>query len=151
MNYYEQFWWIFSGHDLTLFEEIIMDIHFLHCSGRPCLGFYKVHFFLLFLKKCKSQIPKLILKFPKSVPRKDSLTVPPLPLSLRTRFLKFLVHKIDLWIWFFVYFKLGFYCLCSLQNPKIGTHLKTVKITLNIFAVFKNQFCELEISKIKGR
>ena len=31
-------------------------------------------------------------------------------------FLKSLFHKIDFLTWFFVYFKLDFYCLCSLQK-----------------------------------
>ena len=33
------------------------------------------------------------------------------PLFICTWFLKSLVHKIDFWTWFFVYFKLDFYCL----------------------------------------
>ena len=63
------------------------------------------------------------------------------PLSICTWFLKFLVHKIDFLIWFFIYFKLDFYCLCSLQKSSLNR--QKVK--------FKNQFRELEITKIKCR
>ena len=60
------------------------------------------------------------------------------PLSICTRFLKYLFHQIDFWTWFFVYFKLDFYCLC--KNP-VGNRQK-IK--------FKNQV-QKSISKIKCR
>ena len=40
-------------------------------------------------------------------------------LLICTLFLKSLVHKIDFWTWFFAYFKLDFYCLCSLQKSSL--------------------------------
>ena len=38
------------------------------------------------------------------------------PLLICTWFLTSLGYKLDFWTWFFVYFKLDFYCLCSLQK-----------------------------------
>ena len=64
------------------------------------------------------------------------------PLSICTWFLKFVFHEIDFWTWFFVYFKLDFFCLSSLKKIKFEIDEKTIsKIK------FKNQFHEIKIFK----
>ena len=42
-----------------------------------------------------------------------------IPQSICTWFLKSLVHEIDFWTWFFIYFKLDFYYQSSLQKSSL--------------------------------
>ena len=82
-----------------------------------------INFFTKCIKTQGNFWMKLLLKFISQKLLHCTWTIEhtfmPHPLSICTWSLKSLVHKIDFWTWFFVYFKLDFHCLCSLQKSSL--------------------------------